>query len=92
MLGWLQRLTYDLTSVRLCSRVRYNIDLQTEIAECARRIHPIAVGRLHRKLVATQRIANHPLNARLFLEQLFIDFTVALEGNTVSLQVAGMNP
>ena len=92
VLGWLQRLTYDLTSVRLCGRVRYNIDLQTEIAECARRIHPIAVGRLHRKLVATQRIANHPLNARLFLEQLFIDFSVALEGNTVSLQVAGINP
>jgi DNA polymerase-3 subunit delta' len=92
VLGWLQKLTYDLMSVRSCGRVRYHIDLQTEIEECAQRADPIVIGRLHRKLVSTQRIANHPLNARLFLEQLFIDFAVAFEGNNAPLQTAGMNP
>ena len=92
VLGWLQKLTYDLMSVRSCGRVRYHIDLQTEIEGCAHRADPIIVGRLHRKLVSTQRIANHPLNARLFLEQLFIDVSVALEGNHAPLQAAGMNP
>lgn len=89
VLGWLQRLSYDLTSVRFCGRVRYNVDLKPEIEECARRIDSIAVGRLHRKLVSTQRIANHPLNARLFLEQMFIDFSAALEGRNVSMPMTG---
>lgn len=89
VLGWLQRLTYDLVSVRCRGRVHYNVDLQREIESCARRIDPIAIVRLHRKFVSTQRIANHPLNARLFLEQLFIDFSAALEGRSVAAYAAG---
>lgn len=77
-LGWLQKLTYDLTSAQLCGCVRYHIDLQPEIETRARRSEPVRITRLHRKLVSMQRIANHPLNARLFLEQMFIDCTSAL--------------
>lgn len=77
-LNWLQRLTYDLTSACLGGRVRYNIDLRLEIAEKAQTADPVRITRVHRKFVSMQRIANHPLNARLFLEQMFIDCTSAL--------------
>lgn len=89
VLGWLQRLTYDLSSVRCHGRVRYNLDLQREIEACARKVDPIAVTRVHRKFVSTQRVANHPLNPRLFLEQMFIDFSAALEGRSVPTYAAG---
>lgn len=91
-LSWLQRLTYDLTAHRLFGSLRYNVDLRAEIDRCAHRADPIAVTRLHRKLVSTQRIANHPLNPRLFLEQLLIDFTVALAGRSSSLREPSTTP
>lgn len=78
-LSWLQRLTYDLASAMLCGHVRYNIDLRSEIESTARRANAIAITRLHRKFVALQRIVNHPLNARLLLEQMFIDFAGAMD-------------
>jgi len=77
-LGWLQKLTYDLASAQFCGRVRYNVDLCTEIESRVRRVDPVRITRLHRKLISMQRIANHPLNARLFLEQMFVDCTSAL--------------
>jgi len=80
-LGWLQKLTYDLSSAQLCGRVRYHIDLRSEIEASVRRADPIRITRLHRKFVSMQRIANHPLNARLFLEQMFIDCAAALSAN-----------
>lgn len=79
VLGWLQRLTYDVVSMRLCGRVRYNLDLQSEIAARAPRADPIRLSRVHRRFVSMQRIANHPLNSRLFLEKMFIDTTGALD-------------
>ena len=44
-------------------------------------LDPVAFTRLHRKFLSTQRIANHPLNARLFLEQMFIEFVRALRAD-----------
>ena len=74
-LSWLQKLTYDLVFARFCSRVRYNIDLSAEIERFATRLDPVRLTRLHRRYLSLQRIANHPLNARLFLEQMFIEFS-----------------
>jgi len=81
VLGWLQKMTYDLSAALLNGPVRYNVDLRTEIEARARRADAVRITRLHRKLVSTQRIANHPLNPRLFLEQMFVDCVSALTAN-----------
>jgi len=80
-LSWLQKLTYDLVLARLCARVRYNVDFGADIQRFASRFDPIYLTRLHRRYLLLQRIANHPLNARLFLEQMFIEFSRMRDGD-----------
>ena len=77
VLSWLQRWTYDLVIMKFCARVRYHIDLQSEIESAAADLDPVRVTRLHRALLAFQRHVNHPLNARLFLEQMLIEYARA---------------
>jgi DNA polymerase-3 subunit delta' len=92
VLGWLQRLSYDLLLAQLSGRVRYHLDLQPEIQRRAATADRIGLARLHRSLVSAQRIANHPLNPRLFLEQMFMDFAAALEGRIGALEMTGITP
>lgn len=74
ILSWLQTWTFDLVHVRYCGRCRYHRDLEPLAAQVAAGIDPLAVTRLHRKLLATQRHIHHPLNARLLVEQLLIAY------------------
>lgn len=83
-LSWLQTLTYDLVLVRFCARVRYNVDLSADIQRFASRLDAIRLTRLHRRYLALQRSANHPLNARLFLEQMFIEFGRMRDGDALT--------
>jgi DNA polymerase-3 subunit delta' len=78
MLSWLQKWTFDLVLQRRAGKVRYNPDRSAVIAALAQRIDPLAMLRYHRELLQLQRIVHHPLNPRLLLEQLLIDYRNAL--------------
>jgi hypothetical protein len=58
--------------------VRYNPDHANAIATIAGRLGLFEALRYLRHMVRQQRIVAHPLNARLFLEQLLIDYAVLL--------------
>lgn len=74
MITWLQRWTYDLVSVGVTQRPRYNPDRGEALAAAAKRTHHLEVLHYHREMVRFQRIVHHPLNPRLLLEDLLLRY------------------
>ena len=70
----LQRWSFDLAFQRVAGRVRYNPDHAKTVAGLARRLDALEVLRFQRRMVRLQREVHHPLNARLFLEDLLLAY------------------
>jgi DNA polymerase-3 subunit delta' len=78
VVGWLQKLVYDLACHQFTGGIRYNPDFAAPIAAIAATLDRVETLRLLRHLVRLQRIVSHPLNARLFLEQVLLSFSALL--------------
>ena len=74
LINWLQRWSYDLASISLCQRLRYNPDRKDVLFSMVERMKALDILRFHRELVRFQRIVNHPLNPRLLLEDLMLRY------------------
>jgi len=72
VLAWLQKWSYDVAQHRAVGRVRYNPDYEKAIARASAAAKPLAVLRFNREMVKAQRNAQHPLNARLFVEDVLL--------------------
>lgn len=72
--SWLQKWCYDLMSYRISGRVRYHLQQVESIKQQAADINLIAAGFAWRNLAASQQLARHPLNPRLFLEEMFLNY------------------
>lgn len=81
VVGLLQKWSFDLAWHKLTGKVRYNPDYASEIGAAAQNIQLRNALRLQRHLAEARRIASHPLNARLFLEQLLLDYAGLLRGH-----------
>ncbi|MFN7086788.1 MAG: DNA polymerase III subunit delta' [Burkholderiales bacterium] len=79
VVGWLQKWSYDLIAQKFLGTIRYNPDYQAALAAAAARMDGLAALRFHREMVRLQRIVNHPLNARLFVEQLLFSYADLLQ-------------
>jgi len=73
-IGWLQRWTYDLASLCFGQRVRYNPDFSDALTLTAGKSSGLDMLRFHRELVRFQRVVNHPLNARLLIEDWMLRY------------------
>jgi DNA polymerase-3 subunit delta' len=85
VVGWLQKWAFDLVSQRASGAVRYNPDFAAAIANIAGRINPVDAVRFQRHVVRLQRIVAHPLNARLFFEQLLLTYAALLRRKPLGL-------
>ena len=74
VLGWLQKWAFDLVSHKVTGKVRYNPDYSDAIAATALRLDLIEALRFQRQMVRLQRFVSHPLNPRLFLEHLLLEY------------------
>lgn len=74
LINWLQRWTYDLASLCFKQRLRYNPDFKEALTVTANNANGLELLRFHRELVRFQRIVNHPLNARLLIEDLMLRY------------------
>jgi DNA polymerase-3 subunit delta' len=75
LVAWLQRWLYDVFSFKLSGRIRYYPRYQKELAALAGQAD---VGDLLRALKAVgerRAIAEHPLSARLFIEDMLLDYS-----------------
>lgn len=85
IVGWLQKWAFDLVSYRATAAVRYNPDFAIAIAAVAGRVDPVEAARFQRHVVRLQRIVAHPLNARLFFEQLLLTYAALLRRKPLGL-------
>jgi DNA polymerase-3 subunit delta' len=83
-LAWLQKWAFDLVSHKVAGRVRYNPDYSDAIAATAQRVDLIEAVRFQRRMVRLQRIITHPLNARLLLEHLLLEYSALLRRGVVA--------
>lgn len=72
--AWLQRWVYDLLSQRLTGLVRYHVANEHSVRTTAVRCDPIRAASLLRTLAKARSLAQHPLNPRLFFEDLLIQY------------------
>src|SRR6267142_1513968 len=74
LVGWLQRWSYDLLLARVAGRIRYNPDQEVVIAATAGRCDAAELAGYLRRLAAARALARHPLNAKLFAENLLLEY------------------
>ncbi|BBU27520.1 DNA polymerase III subunit delta' [Burkholderia sp. THE68] len=74
VLGWLQRWLYDLLAERTAGRPRYFPGAAKALARCAHSADSAALARYMKTVTRQRAVENHPLNARLVFEELFIGY------------------
>ncbi len=83
LLGWLQRWAYDLLSVCSGGPVRYNPDYHKALGQLAAKLRAIDIARYQRVLLREQRTVNHPLNTRLYAEQMLLSYAAVIRGEPI---------
>ena len=78
VINWLQKWCYDLMSFHMTRTVRYHLDMHEAIKAQASGIDPRSMAAYLRTLAETQQLASHPLNPRLFLEELLFSYVTVL--------------
>ncbi|WP_206998420.1 DNA polymerase III subunit delta' [Trinickia mobilis] len=74
VLGWMQRWLYDLLAERTAGAPRYFPSASAALARCAAQVDANAFARFMRTVTRQRAVENHPLNARLVFEALFIGY------------------
>jgi DNA polymerase III subunit delta' len=74
VVGWLQKWVYDLVAARMGGAIRYNLRQESALSAIAGALPGPALLRFERSLSTARAIALHPLNPRLFLEEIFLRY------------------
>jgi len=74
LVSWLQRWQYDLFSHKLSGIIRYYPRYGTQLADLAARIEVDALLEALKKTNERRAIAEHPLSAKLFIEDMLLDY------------------
>lgn len=74
VIAWLQKWVADLVLTRVAGRPRYHLRQLPALRALAAAVALEALLRFERSLAADAAVAQHPLNARLFLEATFIRY------------------
>ncbi len=72
--AWLQRWLYDLFSMKLAGTVRYYPRYRKELASLANLVETGALLRALKSTGERSAIAAHPLSARLFIEDMLLEY------------------
>ena len=75
LVGWQQRWLADLFSAKLCARVRYYPGHQQALTALAARMSVDTLQQALRDSGARRGVAEHPLSARLFIEDMLLAYT-----------------
>ncbi len=78
VINWLQKWCHDLMSFRMTGTIRYHPDWAETLESVAPELDPRSLAAYIRTLAETARLASHPLNPRLFLEELLFSYLAAL--------------
>jgi len=74
VVGWLQRWSYDLLLSRLAGRVRYHVNHEGVISDTSSHCKAEDIAGYLRRLAQARSLARHPLNSKLFVEDLLLHY------------------
>jgi len=77
---WLQKWVFDLLSLKLSGKVWYHPHKHKELHAIAARASLMALFDCYNELLRIKAVAQHPLNPRLFLEDLLSRYARTLKG------------
>jgi DNA polymerase III subunit delta' len=75
LVSWLQRWLYDLFSFKLSGRIRYYPQYRKELAALAARVQAAELLLVLKTASERRAIADHPLAAKLFIEDMLLDYS-----------------
>lgn len=75
VIAWLQKWTVDLVLARTAGTVRYHVHQAAALRTLAGPLAPERLLRFERSLAGAAAVAQHPLNPRLVLEDVFLRYT-----------------
>jgi DNA polymerase III subunit delta' len=70
----LQRWAFDLLLAGATGQVRYHLGDEKVLAEIALRCEPVGIASYLRQLAQAKALARHPLNPKLFVEDLLLQY------------------
>jgi DNA polymerase-3 subunit delta' len=79
LVGWLQRWSYDLLLARVTGQVRYHVGQEKVISAIASACAPASIAGYLRRLAQAKALARHPLNPKLFVEDLLLQYRRMIE-------------
>jgi len=74
LVSWQQRWLYDLLASKLAGTVRYYPRYQKELAALAGNVHTANLLRAIKSTNERRAVADHPLSAKLFVEDMLLDY------------------
>jgi DNA polymerase-3 subunit delta' len=80
LVDWMQRWVSDLVVLRLGGRVRYFPAAQQNLSGLATRMSVAGATSCYNDLINIRRVSAHPLNLRLFLEDMLLRYTRGIRG------------
>jgi len=81
LVDWMQRWVTDLAALRLGGRVRFYPGQSAALGALARSASVAAVVNCYNEFARIRRVAQHPLNARLMLEDMLLRYARAVTGS-----------
>lgn len=81
VVSWQQKWCYDLLSFSTTGKIRYHSSRQAAIKNLAASINTKALVTYSRSLLSLQQLSRHPLNARLFLEEMLLTYARLAQRN-----------
>ena len=75
LVSWQQRWLYDVFSYKLSGSIRYFPRYQKELAALAGKVHTSNLMRAIKSANERKMTSDHPLSAKLFIEDMLLDYT-----------------
>ncbi|HJV85020.1 MAG TPA: DNA polymerase III subunit delta' [Noviherbaspirillum sp.] len=75
MVSWLQRWLYDVFSLKLSGRIRYYPRYGKELTALAQRADTTDLLRVLKSVKDRRAVAEHPLSAKLFIEDMLLEYS-----------------
>ncbi|MFZ6756354.1 DNA polymerase III subunit delta' [Undibacterium sp. Ji50W] len=79
VVGWLQRWLYDIFSYKQSGRIRYHPRYEKELRALSLQADEAVLQKLIKNCNERQAIASHPLSAKLFLEDMLLEYSAVFD-------------
>lgn len=74
VVDWMLKWTYDLVALASSGKARYNIDQEKKLSQLVQAMPKLKLLRFYGELASMKAVSEHPLNARLFFDDLFLAY------------------